>query len=256
MNDEPWSTVEGRSTRFGRIALFKTLDSTQNEARRRVESGKPGVVIAKRQVQGRGRQGRVWQDVGGAALSMSLAVRSELPPAGLSIAIGLGVIDGCSKLGANGLAMKWPNDVVERTERGPGRKLAGVLIEAADSSAVVGIGVNVRSSGGQWTDELARSATSLEEVGVAVSRPRAALAVLEGVARRVDAEASEVRDSWHANSALRGHWCRFRVEGRPVEGTVLELDPQWRLVLKTAKGGRLRVDAAFAHFEEVLSKRD
>ncbi len=256
MTEDPWSKVDGLESPFGRVCVLDTVDSTQDEARRLADAGEPGVVIAKRQVKGRGRQGRTWLDADGAALSMSLAVRSHLPPTGLSIAIGLGVIHGCTNLGVSNLAIKWPNDVVERSRNGPGRKVAGVLIESANGLAIVGVGVNVHAGGSGFEGRLARAAMSIEDAGVKASRQETALAVLEGIARMIEGDAIDIRESWHAHSTLRGYLCRFRVGDRSVEGTVLELDAQWRLVLQTADGSRLRIDAAFAHFEEVLAERD
>ena len=79
--------------------------------------------------------------------------------AGLSLAVGVALVDGLRSLpvaGPGQIALKWPNDVLLE-----GDKLAGILIETAwstdDASAVViGIGTNVKGA-----DELAAKVGAL-----------------------------------------------------------------------------------------------
>ena len=253
--DEDWSSVSAPVGAFDRVVVIDEAGSTQDEARR-LADGWPGlVVIAKRQVGGRGRQGRAWSDAGGASLSMSLVVESTLPAAGLSLAVGLGVVEACEGLGAQGLGLKWPNDVVERTETGRGRKLAGVLIEASRTLAVVGMGLNVGQADSDWPSELRDAAVSLRQMGVVVGKPEVASAVLESVSRWLGAPAESVRRRWMEIGTLCGQSCVFSVEGRPVAGVVVDLDAQWRLVLEQPSGGRVRLDSSYAHLEEVGSLR-
>jgi len=81
---------------------------------------------------------------------MSAAYTFARPPAhlaALSLALGLGAIDALEALGASGVTLKWPNDVVALDG-----KLAGILTEVRQASAgtlavVAGIGVNVDLTG-------------------------------------------------------------------------------------------------------------
>lgn len=126
------------------------------------------VVLADRQVRGRGRRGRRWDDVpDGGSLAMTVLI--DVPEKGASIvplAAGLAVIDAAAKFvdaqdgrfegrlagrPAGRLALKWPNDVVVRSAAGPQgmmlEKLAGILVErervASRDVLLVGIGMNV-----------------------------------------------------------------------------------------------------------------
>lgn len=247
---EDWSSLRAPIGGFDRIIVLNETPSTQGDARL-LSEGRAGLaVVAKRQVAGRGRQGRVWDDGGGASLSMSMVVRPSLPAAGLSLAVGLGVVEACESLGVPGLGLKWPNDVVERIDGRRGRKLAGVLIEADRSLAIVGVGLNVTAQDRRWTADLANIAVSVSELGVEVDRPMAAMAVLAAVSRCLETSPGDIRDRWHEIGTLRGTHCRFEVDGRPVAGVVVDLDEQWRLVLETDDGTRVRIDAAHAHLEE------
>lgn len=250
---EDWACLQGPIGRFDRVVVLDEAASTQDEARR-LADGRPGlVVIARRQTSGRGRQGRAWHDAQGQALSMTMVVPSDGPAARLSLAVGLAVLDACEGLGATCLGLKWPNDVVERDGRR--RKLAGVLIEAADGCARIGVGVNVLQQHDQWAAGLEREAVSLGQLGVTTSRPRVARAVLESIDRWSHADDDAIVQRWSSQGTLPGRRCAFRVEGRPVAGTVVGIDAQWRLVLEQPDGTRVRIDAAHAHLEESLPIR-
>ena len=63
----------------------------------------------------------------------------------LPLAAGMAVLDALDSLGAQGAALKWPNDIVAQRD-GRCRKLAGILCEhrvGQQSFAVCGIGVNL-----------------------------------------------------------------------------------------------------------------
>ncbi|MEQ8315990.1 MAG: biotin--[acetyl-CoA-carboxylase] ligase [Phycisphaerales bacterium] len=250
MKQESWDSLSMPIGRFDRVVVLDETPSTQGDARV-LSDGRPGlVVIGKKQVAGRGRQGRTWDDGGGASLSTSLCVDATLPAAGMSLAVGLGVLEACEGLGATGLGLKWPNDVVERSDGIHGRKVAGVLIESSRPISVVGVGVNVYEREQGWSDGLENSAVSLEELGVKAGRPEVAAAMLESVSKWLDAPPAAIGDRWLGVGTLRHKRCVFRVDGRLVAGTVVDLDRQWRLVLQTDGGERVRIDAAHAHLEE------
>lgn len=247
---EDWAALCAPIGRFDRIIVLSQTASTQGDARL-LSEGRAGLaVVGKRQIAGRGRQGRVWDDSEGASLSVSMVVQPSLPAAGLSLAVGLGIIEACESLGTPRLGLKWPNDVVERIDGGRGRKLAGVLIEADQSLAIVGVGLNVSTRENQWSAGLERSAVSLAQLGLEIDRPTVAAAVLAGVSRWLDATPTAIGERWLEVGTLRGERCRFRVEGRSVTGVVIDLDKQWRLVLEADDGTRVRIDAAHAHLEE------
>jgi len=251
MTAEEWDSLRSPVGVFDRVLILDEVASTQEEAVRRA-GGRPGLaVIARRQVGGRGRQGRPWHDSGGRSLSMSMAVSSRLPAAGLSLAVGLGIIDACESLGVRGLGLKWPNDVVEAESCAPGRKLAGVLIEVSHGLTVVGVGLNVAQRDDDWSAELAGRAVSLRQLGLELTRPAVARAVLEGVSQWLSATPAQIRHRWMEIGTLRERHCVFTVDGRRVEGVVVDLNSAWRLVLHGEDGRRIRIDGAHAHLEQL-----
>lgn len=109
------------------------------------------VVAAELQTGGRGRRGRSWLSGLGDGLTFSLLWPSKCTVhalSGLSLAVGLAIIRALTRIGVQGVALKWPNDVLFDT-----RKLAGVLIELhgdmlSPSTVIIGIGLNLKLSGG------------------------------------------------------------------------------------------------------------
>lgn len=125
-----------------------SLDSTQAALLRRAADFRlPAVLLAECQSAGRGRRGRAWVSPLAAHLYLSLRWRFDLPLAclaGLSLAVGVAVVDALRALGVVGVALKWPNDVLV-----DGRKLGGIVVDVSGEvggpvSAVIGIGINVR----------------------------------------------------------------------------------------------------------------
>ena len=98
-------------------------------------------VVAKIQINGRGRFQRRWiSDHGG--LWLSAVVPSEFnSPAGraMPLAAGLAVFDALQSLGVENIRMRWPNDLLVNN-----RKLAGLLLDQFKPGlTVIGIGINV-----------------------------------------------------------------------------------------------------------------
>jgi BirA family biotin operon repressor/biotin-[acetyl-CoA-carboxylase] ligase len=96
------------------------------------------------QTSGRGRTGRRWvSNQGGLWLSAVLPCPATAAPWSLlPLAAGWSVIEALEELGAPGLRLRWPNDIMSGQ-----RKLAGLLVERYNAqTAVIGIGLNVTNS--------------------------------------------------------------------------------------------------------------
>jgi BirA family biotin operon repressor/biotin-[acetyl-CoA-carboxylase] ligase len=152
-------------------------------------------LVADRQLAGRGRQGRVWEDGFGNFMGSTLVRRTPAdPPApSLSLAAGVAVQAALAPL-LPPLAqpqLKWPNDVLVQ-----GAKLAGILLEAAGDALVVGIGVNLA----QAPEVAGRATVALARFGPAPDRDTFA-------ARLAEAFATEL-ERWRqfGLAALAGRW--------------------------------------------------
>ena len=96
-------------------------------------------LVADRQTDGRGRQGRDWLDAPGNFMGSTVVhlLPSDPLPASLSFVAALATYEVVvSHLAApQTLMIKWPNDLMLG-----GAKLSGILLERVGDAAVIGIG--------------------------------------------------------------------------------------------------------------------
>jgi BirA family transcriptional regulator, biotin operon repressor / biotin---[acetyl-CoA-carboxylase] ligase len=139
-------------------------------------------VVADHQKAGRGRLGRVWEDVPGRSLLVSVLLRPDAPMPlwpELSIVAGEAV---AAALG-HGAHVRPPNDVFIGE-----RKVAGILPEATRGRVVLGIGVNVNQRVDELPADTVKPPTSLYvEFGHEVERGPLLVSILTELERRYDA---------------------------------------------------------------------
>ena len=140
-----------RNAMLPQVTVVDVTESTNDDVMRLGREGAPhgSAVAARRQTLGRGRRGHVWVSPKG-GLYFSVLVRPQAPRtyfSAIPAACGLGVLDACRALGAQGIALKWPNDIIVCAGEKDGSKLGGILVEVGESAegpfAVCGIGVNL-----------------------------------------------------------------------------------------------------------------
>jgi BirA family biotin operon repressor/biotin-[acetyl-CoA-carboxylase] ligase len=216
--------------------------STNDEAARLARAGaKHGtLVVAGRQTNGRGRDGRSWLSPEG-GLYLSAVLRpplplQDVPP--MTLAIGIGVCDAVRAHGAPA-ALKWPNDVLCGS-----KKLAGVLVEAQSQgskleSVIVGIGVNLSAQ-----PELPTAITLADAAGAAVERDAFVTTLLGSVERWIDryiaTGVEAIIPSWQERMAPNLA-ARATVDGEPLVGHVEGLDVDGALLLRDDSGRVHRV---------------
>lgn len=129
------------------IELIPVIDSTNQYLLERINSLESGAVcLAEYQAKGRGRRGREWVSPFGSNLYLSMYWRLEVGMAGamgLSLVVGVAIVEALEKLGIEGIKLKWPNDLYHQD-----KKLAGILVEmsgqaGAAAHLVIGMGMNL-----------------------------------------------------------------------------------------------------------------
>jgi len=168
------------------------------------KTNRPILLAAEEQTAGRGRHGRRWRSARGAGATFSIRQRMNCEQrrlAGLSVAVGLSAARALRRLGARGVVVKWPNDLMVSR-----RKLGGILIETrplpretrpevrsnGGSVVVVGIGINCRAQP-RLGARLGRGIASLEQV---LRRPVSRNMVIAAVAHEVLAALSSWERIW------------------------------------------------------------
>jgi birA, biotin-[acetyl-CoA-carboxylase] ligase region len=129
------------------IHTCAVIDSTNQYMMAQLERWQKGeCLLAETQTAGRGRRGRHWHSPFGSQFIMSMYWRLDDGPSaamGLSLAIGVAVVQALESAGYRDLSLKWPNDIYMAR-----RKLAGILVEMSAAVGgichlVIGVGVNL-----------------------------------------------------------------------------------------------------------------
>jgi BirA family biotin operon repressor/biotin-[acetyl-CoA-carboxylase] ligase len=228
------------------IEVCEAVDSTNTALLARAGAPTRTVLAAEWQSGGRGRRGRAWHAGLGGALTFSLAwrfARGAAGLSGLSLAVGLAIARALEAAGAQGISLKWPNDVLWR-----GRKLAGILVELAGDAlgpalAVIGIGLNVRLAPAT-RERIGRGAADLASVlGEAPDRNRLLallLLELEQVLSRFERSGfGALRAQWRRYDAHEGRRVTLLLpDGTRARGTARAVAEDGALVLETRAGLR------------------
>lgn len=254
----PWQRLEqgeierwlGDEAGQFRLEILPQAESSNSLLLQRAATngGAPGasVLAVELQTAGRGRMGRTWHSGMGSALTFSLLWRFDYglnALSGLSLAAGVAIVRVLHEMGAQGVQLKWPNDIF--TGHG---KLGGVLIEAqgdmlGPSAVVIGIGLNCT-----LPDNLARQisqpASALDEVCAAPpARNRLLAALLQELARVLRQFAqggfAPFREEWEQFHAYQNKPVGLHMpDGSTISGIARGVGDNGELCLETAQGVR------------------
>lgn len=208
------------------------------------------VLVADRQTAGRGRRGRRWwsaQVSPADSLTFSLLWRFPRGAAlsGLSLAVGVALANALAELGASGVRLKWPNDLLVETPEGFA-KLGGILIElssgASGTAAVIGIGLNLRPPLEVPPDQPAAGIATTMVDGLP-ERHALFATVLRHLVLTLDLFAAHgfapLRPAWERSNAYADRAVRLIDESGPdLVGRCLGVDDDGALRVETVDGVR------------------
>lgn len=213
-----------------RLVHERAVSSTMDVAHALAADGAPAgvLVVADRQLRGRGRGGRAWESADGAGLWMTLLERPDDPRVigVLALRLGLAMAAALSPFVDAPICLKWPNDL--HAGRG---KLAGILVEArwrenAVDWVAIGIGVNRRVPDGFPGAASIRAGVSRAELLLAIMPRLREAAVTRGHLSEAECAA------WSARDLARGRRIR-----EPGDGIVEGIAADGALLVRTAPDG-------------------
>ena len=224
---------------FCQLEVHKTLDSTNEEIKRRVpDGGLHGLtILAEEQTRGKGRLGRNFYSPSGTGIYMSILLKPDLDgtdavlittAASVAVCLGIQTVLGVEP------QIKWVNDVYLEE-----RKICGILTEAISDfeigkidSVIVGIGINYRTT--DFPEELEDRAGSLE-AELSVPRNKLVSAILnefwniyEHLTER------KFMEEYRKHSNVIGKTVRFLENNRWQEANALDIDNDGGLVVEYA----------------------
>jgi BirA family biotin operon repressor/biotin-[acetyl-CoA-carboxylase] ligase len=229
-----------------RLIVCDSVGSTNEEAMRLARDGDPGRLwlVAREQVEGRGRRGRSWSSPPGnlyASLLLIDAAPSEHLPE-LGFVAGIALLSALREILGNDprLGLKWPNDILF-----DGAKLSGILLESSllpsgRTACVAGFGVNCRSH----PATLPYAATDLTTIGTMLDGP-------EDMQPRLSDAMTEMLQVWARGlgfAEIRAQWLKSALGlGEPIHialgttnlsGVFETIDSRGRLILREGANTR------------------
>jgi BirA family biotin operon repressor/biotin-[acetyl-CoA-carboxylase] ligase len=239
-----------------RLVVLDSVDSTNEEAKRRARAGaEDGTLVwARTQAHGRGRGGRRWTSPPG-NLYLSIVLQPDCAPARAAqlsfvAALGAGAALGQVMPPMAEVKYKWPNDILLN-----GRKAGGILLETESVARdrlewlVLGVGINVA----EHPADAAYPATSLrnegaEDVTVEMVLEAFARHFLSWVNRWVDDGFEPVRLAWRGEARGIGGPVAVRLPEAELAGTFEDIDADGALLLRGPDRSLRRVTAGDVFF--------
>jgi len=238
------------------FTVYDSIDSTNDEATRQLARGAPApfAILAREQIQGRGRFKRHWQSGKHGNLYSSFGFRPELPPQQMpafTLWMGVTICELIHTLLELPAQIKWPNDIVFGD-----RKCGGILTEAridADQmrDLVFGFGLNVNQAAGTWSHgELRRPATSLRIEAKQVVDINHLTAALIGRIHLAytqfitDRYRPKLADLWAKHDALHGQQVTVVNGTQRIEGIASGIDESGNLLLRPSAAPNRKTNAS------------
>ena len=239
----------------GKVEVFKTIDSTNTEAKRRLNSSSRAealhgtVLFAEHQSAGRGRFSRSFYSPKGAGLYFSLIfcpsipamTEREVPSSALYTAISATVICRCLKALGFAPQIKWVNDIYLN-----GKKICGILSEgiidmetSSVQAVIIGIGLNVKES--NFPPELKNKAGALfsEAEDLPLNRNVLASSIISSLIEALYGLHSQntLMEEYKSLSLLTGKKVKvLPFADTPYEALVLGISDLGHLIIETDDG--------------------
>ena len=212
-----------------KVYAFNRIDSTNNEAVRRIKQGirLPALFIAKSQTAGKGTRGRSFYSSGG-GLYMSLALKTDdIRIQKLTILAAVATAQSVEKLSGKKVDIKWVNDIYLG-----GKKLCGILCERVQNETndktlgvVIGIGVNLTVE--KFPEEIKDIVVNLGNI----NRNRLAREITKRIISLLSSN-EDFMEYYKSKSIILGKEVSYIQNGVIHNGTALDIDTTGALIVK------------------------
>lgn len=224
------------------VHAYESCDSTNdtawNLAQQNASEGT--LIVAEKQMKGKGRLGRTWSSPAGKNLLFSVILRPKLAPDALgrlTLVAGISLVRAVREELGVPVGIKWPNDIVHKD-----KKIGGILTEmSADADRVrfciVGIGLNLNSD----PESLPEGAMSLKKLsGKAVPRAKFLQVFLRAFEKDYETLKAGrfdlLADDWRQFSETIGRRITAQMPDRQIEGQAVDIDVQGCLWVRRDNG--------------------
>lgn len=225
---------------IGRNFIYcEEISSTNSELLSNKQYKKSGtVLLAEKQIIGKGRKERSWLSAKGANLTFSILLTkdllSDLIVNHLNLAASLAVATAIENLYQLRTELKWPNDVLINK-----KKVAGILIETTVKGnklerVVIGIGINLNQIAFQG--EFNYPPTSLKlETGMNIDRENMLAEILnifEELLSKLADQSEQLLEDWREKCKMIGDKITVTDGEKVKNGIFHDIDDDGYLLLK------------------------
>lgn len=203
------------------------------------------VVIAEKQLSGKGRMGRQWYSPSGKGVWMSIVLRPNISPEHapfITIIAALAVYFSLERKYSIKAGIKWPNDLIVSD-----KKISGILTEMNAelervNHIIVGIGVNANFCENDFPSSIEDIATSMKIIlGKDIPRKELAIAILSNFETLYfDAFKKEERKRlislYKDRTITLGNKVKALYKGEIIEGEAIDITDSGELLIKTDDG--------------------
>lgn len=220
------------------IIVLKTVDSTNNYAKKAAADGAENgtIIVADTQTAGRGRRGNSFYSPPKTGLYMTVILRRDFFDSDtdlITICAGCGVCMAIEELTDKTPLIKWVNDVYL-----DGKKICGILSEATIDfeaktidSVVVGMGINLTTE--DFPNGLEKKAGTL---GLSLNRSLLAAKITECLFRCLERTREENISDYKAHSLVLGKQVSFVKNNIDYTAEAVDIDNKGQLIVKTKDG--------------------
>ncbi len=200
------------------------------------------VVLAARQIAGKGQRGKTWNDVPGDRVLMSIILtpaldlsRQPVFLAAVAVAVAAAILP---HVPSQTVSVKWPNDILIGD-----KKAAGILIENVVRGqgwqwAVVGIGLNVGQH--DFPEDLPHATSMLLQAGGAPDTTtlagEIAKAVLDATSRLPEQTDAEVLEAYNKVLYRRGRRQTFQKSSECRLMRIIDMNSAGQIGLEDERG--------------------
>ena len=223
------------------IEILESVDSTNNEAKRRLANGETSdmLIIANEQTCGRGRLGRSFYSPKNTGIYMSFLIHTELEltdAVSVTTAASVAVVKAIEKVTDIRPEIKWVNDVYVG-----GKKVCGILTEAVSDfetgtarSVIIGIGINITTD--VFPDEIKHTASSIGSRKPVRNKIIAQTAnELLGICKDLSDKSSYI-EFYKNHSMIIGKSIDFYINNVKHTATAEDIDNNGGLIVRLADG--------------------
>ncbi len=215
-----------------RVYHFNKVGSTNEKAK---EFNFGSVIIADKQIKGKGRFKRRWSSSSG-GVYMSIVLEPVSKPQFYTFIAAISVFKAIKDVLGVKMTIKWPNDLIFE-----GKKVCGILTKSMGDKVIVGIGINTNNT---VPESLKAKGISLKKITNGKINNKIIInKILNHFEKYIkllqNKKYKKIINDWKKNSFL-GSLVRVKSLGKSYSGIAFDVDKDCFLIIKD-KNKKIRI---------------